>query len=138
MNRNNPILIHMLILLTFLLVGMLMLSCKTVTVQPTIHTETKDSVRTEIRHDSIWIDRWHTIYTQGDTVFKVDSIVKEKYKLVYIHDSIDLSRIDTITQTIEIEKQGSIFWKGSGIAFWVLIGMIVLGITIGLIIKFAK
>lgn len=39
---------------------------------------------------------------------------------------------------VEIEKKGSAFWKGSGIAFWVLIGMLVLGAAIGLIIKFAK
>ena len=102
------------------------------------HQEQNDSVRTEYIHDSVYIDRWHTEFMRGDTFYIHDSIDRYKDRFVYIHDSIDNSRIDTIYQTIEIEKKGSAFWKGSGIALWCLIGALVLGAVIGIIIKFAK
>ena len=116
----------------------LLVSCRT--IQPAVgtHTHNEDSVRTEYRIDSFYVDRWHTIWKQGDTVFIHDSIDRWRTR----HDSIwaykYINTTDTIVQTVEVEKQGAAFWKGSGIAFWVLLGMLVLGITIGLIIKFAK
>ena len=118
--------------------ALLLLSCKT--TQPTAtHT---DSVRVEVRfdsiyiyqHDSIFRDRWRN----GDTVF----VQVEKYKVLYkdklvqVHDTIATSRVDTIA--VPMVTQSGAFWKGSGIAFWVLLGMLVLGAAIGIIIKIAK
>ena len=102
------------------------------------HTQTRDSIRTELRIDTVYKDRWHTEYMRGDTLIIHDSIDRWRIKEVYIHDSIDNSRIDSIPVIVEIEKKGAAFWRGSGIAFWVLIGMLVLGVAIGLVIKFAK
>ena len=100
--------------------------------------EKNDSVRTEYRIDTIYRDRVRKEYMRGDTFFIHDSIDRWKIREVYIHDSIDKTRIDTIYRTVEVEKKGSAFWKGSGIAFWILLGILVLGVAIGLIIKFAK
>lgn len=123
--------------IVFILLALLV-SCRT--IQPVVgtHNEQSDSLRTEYRIDSVYVDRYHTIWKQGDTVYIHDSIDRWRTR----HDSIYaykyINTTDTIVQTVEIEKQGAAFWRGSGIAFWVLLGMLVLGITIGLIIKFAK
>ena len=131
-------LIPVLVLVFVTFVCLFLSSCKT-----TQHTGTHtDSVRVEIRHDSVYIwqhdsifrDRWRN----GDTVF----VQVEKYKTLYkdklveIHDTIATSRTDTIM--VQVEKKSTAFWKGSGIAFWVLIGVLVIGCAVGLVIKFAK
>lgn len=116
----------------------LLVSCRT--IQPLVgtHNEQSDSIRTEYRIDSVYVDRWHTIWKQGDTVYIHDSIDRWRTR----HDSIYaykyINTTDTITNTVYVEDEHGAFWKGSGIAFWILIGIIVLGIAIGLIIKFAK
>ena len=106
----------------------------------TQHSETNDSVHTEYVHDSIYIDRWHKEYVKGDTVFVRDSVFRDRWHYKQLHDSVYIAQTDTITNTIvqEVEKPANAFWKGSGIALWVLIGAIVLGAIIGIIIKFAK
>ena len=138
MSRNNPIFIRFLILLVSILVLFAFLSCKTMTVAPTAHSETHDSIRTEYRQDSIYVDRWHSVYVKGDTVLIHDSIDRWRTRTDSVYKYVYVNTCDTITQTIEVEKEGAAFWKGSGIAFWVLIGLMTIGITIGLIIKFAK
>ena len=124
-----------LVLLTFAL----LVSCKTLPpVASGSHTQTRDSVRTEYYYDSIYIDRWHTKWMKGDTVFIHDSIWRDRFK----HDSIFIDKFINITDTIpvvvEVEKKGASFWKGSGIAFWCLIGILFIGGAVGLCIKFAK
>lgn len=116
------------------------IGCKSVvpTIPTNTHESSRDSIRTEYKHDSIYTDRWHTIYIKGDTVHVHDSIIKEKYKTIYIHDSIDNSRTDTIINTVTIEKQGSAFLRNSGIALWVLIVIFLIAVIIGIVIKFAK
>ena len=106
----------------------------------TQHSETNDSVHTEYVHDSIFVDRYHTQYIKGDTIFIRDSVFTDRWHRQHIHDSIYIASVDTITNTItvEVEKKGSAFWRGSGIALWVLIGCMVLGVIIGIIIKIAK
>lgn len=107
-------------------------------VLPNVHNNNTDSVRTEYVHDSIYIDRWHKEYVKGDTVHVHDSIDRWRYKYVYIHDSIDNSRIDTIYQTVQVEKPYKQFLVNSGIALWIIIILIILAIAAGLFIKFAK
>ena len=107
-------------------------------VLPNVHSHAHDSVRTEYVHDSIYIDRWHREYVQGDTVYMHDSIDRWHNRYVYIHDSIDNSRIDTIYQTVQVEKPYKQFLVNSGIALWIIIILIVLTIVAGIFIKFAK
>ena len=123
-----------------ILSAVLVVSCKTVT--PTLptnsHDSSRDSIRTEYVHDSVYIDRWHTQYMKGDTCYIHDSIDRWRNKYVYIHDSIDNSRIDTIYQTVQVEKPYKQFLVNSGIALWVLLVLLVIAIIIGIVIKFAK
>lgn len=105
-------------------------------VIPSGGTHDHDSTRIEYVHDSISVDRWHTILQKGDTVFIHDSIYYYKWRNK--HDSIYINNTDTIYQTVTIESKGSAFLRGSGIALWCLLGALVLGAIIGIIIKFAK
>lgn len=140
MNRQNPILIHLLPLIVGCMIVLAFVGCKSVTpaVPTNTSNRTSDSVRTELRIDTIYQDRWHKEYQKGDTVYIHDSIDRWHNKYVYIHDSIDNSRTDTIYQPVEIEKKGSAFLRNSGIALWVIIGLILLAVIGGIFVKFAK
>ena len=60
------------------------------------------------------------------------------YKWRNKHDSIYINNTDTIYQQVVVEKKGSAFLRNSGIALWVLIGLLVVAVIIGIILKFAK
>ena len=136
MSRNNPIFIELLALILLCLCTLAFVGCKTVT--PTLPTNTaqRDSVRIELRHDSVYIDRWHTEYQKGDTVFIRDSVWRDRWH--FKHDSIYYASIDTIYQQITVEKKGSMFLRNSGIALWVLLGLLLVAVIIGIVLKFAK
>ena len=137
MTAQRPILPELLAIILFCILLFCMVSCKCPCAAiPSGGTHDHDSVRTEYVHDSIYTDRWHTEYMRGDTLYIHDSIWRDRWHMK--HDSVYVNNSDTIYVTVEVEKKGSAFWKGSGIALWVLIGCIVLGCVIGIIIKFAK
>lgn len=95
--------------------------CKT--VQPL--TQSRDSVRVEVRHDSVYIfrhdsifrDRWRT----GDTVF----ITVEKYKTLYrdklieVHDTIT----DTRTEQVAVRYVPD-YYKRVSTGFWILLAIL--------------
>ena len=119
--------------------------CKTQTVVVPVkqtHSETNDSTQKEYIHDSIYIDRWHTIEKRGDTTILHDSIFFYRYK--FIHDSIYIQKEirDTVpSDPVIIEKpltNNQIFLQRCGIAFWVLLVIFIIVIAIGIWLKFAK
>ena len=135
MKRNNPI-FPILIALIIAFVG-----CRTQQHPPVLnnaHVREGDSVRTELRIDTIYRDRWHREYMQGDTFVIHDSIDRWRVREVYIHDSIDNSRIDTIYQTVEVEKQYKAFLVRSGVALWIILALLIVAVIVGIVIKFAK
>ena len=141
MSRQNPILKYLLLLIIGCMILLAFIGCKSMPQLPTpsgTHESSRDSIRTELRIDTIYQDRWHNVYMKGDTVFVHDSIDRWRIHEVYIHDSIDNSRIDTVYQKIEIEKQGSVFLRNSGIALWVILAIIFLAVIVGIVLKFAK
>lgn len=126
-----------LVVILFLLV----VGCKAVVpVAGTAAEHNRDSMRIEYKHDSIYIDRWHHIYTQGDTVYIYDSIWRDRYHTINKRDSIYINNTDTIyqTNTIEVVKPGSMFLRNSGIALWVLIAIFILTVIIGIVLRFVK
>ena len=141
MSRNNQIFTWLLFAILLGMLLLCMIGCKSAApvIPPTnVSQHDHDSVRTEYVHDSIYVDRWHKEVTKGDTVFIHDSILHWRDKLVYIHDSIDNSRIDTIYNTVQVEKKGSVFLRNSGIALWVIIALLILAVIVGIVLKFAK
>ena len=109
--------------------------------------------------DSVSVEVWHRDVLRGDSIVaKSDSSVTIRtiYRDRYItdrqsvHDTIRTHDTDTvciykeipvevpIVQTVEVEKSGSRFLHNSGIALWVLIGLFVLAVIAGIVLKFAK
>ena len=99
--------------------------CKT--VQPI--QQTRDSIRVEIRHDSVFVfkhdsifrDRWRN----GDTVFVTVEKFKTLYrdKLVEVHDTI----ATTQTDTIEVQVVPN-YYRRVSTGFWILL-VILLALT---------
>ena len=137
-NRSGKVFLWLLAALVIGICLLGMIGCKTQPCLPlpSSGTHDHDSAHIEYVHDSISVDRWHTIFTKGDTVFVHDSIWRDRWR--YTHDSIYINNTDTIYQTVTVEKQGSTFLRNSGIALWVLIGLLVVAAIIGIILKFAK
>ena len=102
-----------------------MCGCKT--VQPI--QQTRDSIRVEIRHDSVFVfkhdsifrDRWRS----GDTVFVTVEKFKTLYrdKLVEVHDTI----ATTQTDTIEVQVVPN-YYRRVSTGFWILL-VILLALT---------
>lgn len=65
----------------------------------------RDSVRVhvETKYDSIYVDRWHTIKEQGDTIWLHDSIYVEKWREHYMRDTICVT--DSISYPVEVVKE---------------------------------
>jgi hypothetical protein len=57
-------------------------------------------------HDSIYIDRWHTEYQKGDTIYITDEVTKIVTKIKidtaykYVEKPVTISK----TETVEVEK----------------------------------
>ena len=105
-----------------LIVAMFFFSgCKT--VQPL--TQSRDSVRVEVRHDSVYIFRHDSIFRDrwraGDTVF----ITVEKYKTLYrdklieVHDTIT----DTRTEQVAVRYVPD-YYKRVSAGFWILLAIL--------------
>ena len=97
--------------------------CKT--VQPI--QQNRDSVRVEIRHDSVFVfkhdsifrDRWRS----GDTVYVTVEKFKTLYrdKLVEVHDTI----ATTQTEQVPVEVVPT-YYKNTSRGFWVLLAILIL------------
>ena len=98
-----------------------LVGCKTVKetvgVPVCIH-DTTQTVR-EL-HDSTFIDRWHTEYQKGDTIFVTDEVTKIVTKIVrdtaykYVEKPVTISK----TETVEVKKplrwwQKGLMWAGA-------------------------
>lgn len=95
--------------------------CKT--VQPL--TQTRDSVRVEVRHDSVYIFRHDSIYRDrwraGDTVF----ITVEKYKTLYRDKLIEVHDTITNTQTEQVAvRYVPDYYKRVSAGFWILLAIL--------------
>ena len=81
-------------------------------------------------HDSIYIDRWHTEYQKGDTIYITDEVTKIVTKIKidtaykYVEKPVTISK----TETVEVKKPLT-WWQKT------LMGMGVVGLMglIGLI-----
>ena len=103
-----------------LLLWVLFSMCGCKTVNPI--AQTRDSIRVEIRHDSVFVfkhdsifrDRWRS----GDTVFVTVEKFKTLYrdKLVEVHDTI----ATTQTDTIEVQVVPN-YYRRVSTGFWILL-----------------
>ena len=108
--------IALLLLMLFGMVG-----CKT--VQPL--TQSRDSVRVDVRHDSVYIYQHDSIYRDrwraGDTVF----VTVEKYKTLYRDKLIEVHDTITNTQTKQVAvRYVPDYYKRVSAGFWILLAIL--------------
>jgi len=103
------------------------------------HVENNDSSNYKYIHDTTYVDRWHTKWQKGDTVFIHDSIYVYVGKKEENNTAVNKSSSDTIP--VEVEKQltkNQQFLIRSGIACWVILALLLLAVIVGIVLKFAK
>ena len=122
------------------LLCLLMAGCKTTRHTATHDTVYVDRVRTEYqwRHDSIYTDRWHDRWLQGDTVYMRDSVVCYRWHTLTdtltMHDSVYISKSDTTT--VEVAKPLSKFVRGQIVGFWLLLFSVLAVVVLWCVKKF--
>ena len=120
--------------LRFTVYGLLLLTmvgCKALkqTVEVTVYVHDTAYLAKEV-HDSTYIDRWHTEYQKGDTIYITDEVTKIVTKIKidtaykYVEKPVTISK----TETVEVKKPLT-WWQKT------LMGMGVVGLMglIGLI-----
>ena len=99
-----------------------LVGCKTIQQQTAVHN--RDSVRVEVRldsiyiyeHDSIWRDRWKN----GDTVFVQVEKWKTRYrdKLREVHDTIAIVKTDSVTTVVSVPRPRTGYDRFCSGFFW--------------------
>ena len=116
---------------------LMLAGCKAVkqTVEVPVYVHDTTYVAKEV-HDSTFIDRWHTEYQKGDTIFITNEVTKIVTKIKtdtackYIERPVTVSK----TEIVEVEKPLS-WWQKT----FVWIGVLCLiGIVLWLVWKFRK
>lgn len=97
------------------LVLLLLTSCRSLRTVEQIPVYVHDTLRlTQTLHDSTFIDRWHTVITQGDTIYVTDQVTKTVTKIItdtayrYIERPVPVVR----TEYVEVEKPLRLWQKG--------------------------
>ena len=107
-----------------------LVGCKTIQQQTAVHN--RDSVRVEVRldsiyiyeHDSIWRDRWR----QGDTVFVTVEKWKTRYrdKLREVHDTIAVVKTDSVTTVVTVPRPRTGYDRFCSWFFWIVVVLLLL------------
>ena len=105
------------------------------TVEVPVYVHDTTFVAKEV-HDSTYIDKWHTVYVNGDTVRLHDSVVVFRYRVktdtsyIYVEQPVTT----TVTETVEVKKP-LYWWQKTLIA----IGSLTLVVAVGaIVIKIMK
>jgi len=91
---------------------------RTITVEKPVYIHDTTQMVKEV-HDSTFIDRWHTIYQKGDTVYITNNQITVKYRTItdttykYVEKPVTV----TVSQIKEVEKplkgwQKGLMWMG--------------------------
>ena len=116
---------------------LMLAGCKTVkqTVEVPVYVHDTTYVAKEV-HDSTFVDRWHTIYQKGDTVFVTETEIKYRERVrvdtayKYVEKPVTVSK----TEIVEVEKPLT-WWQKT----FVWIGVLCLiGIMLWMVWKFRK
>lgn len=104
-----------------------------------LNPSTRDSIRVkyEVKYDSIFVDRWHTIKESGDTIFVHDSIFVEKWREHHTSDTIMMR--DSIPYPVEVpvrKRNGYDVFTARG--FWAYTAIVVLLIIITIVRWYIK
>lgn len=92
---------------------------RTITVEKPVYIHDTTQMVKEV-HDSTFIDRWHTEYQKGDTIYITDEVTKIVTKIKidtaykYVEKPVAISK----TETVEVKKpltwlQKGLMWAGA-------------------------
>ena len=102
----------------FIAVMLLLSGCSgTKDIEHVYHHDTVH--RNSVVHDSTYVDRWHTEYQKGDTIFVTNEVTKWKY--VTKTDTAYKTVVDVQEKVVEkvVEKKVRVWWP-----LWVALGLI--------------
>lgn len=130
-------------LILCVLVSAILYGCRTTRQAVEVVPRVIHDTHIEYVHDSIWQDRWHDRWLSGDTVFMHDSIYIEKWrtKRDTIKSVDSIPYVVEVEVPVEVEKQLSgnqVFLIRSGVALWIVLAVVLLGVIVGVAIKVSK
>lgn len=86
--------------------------------KPVVIHDSVDKVTVE--HDSVYVDRWHEVRVQGDTVY--DARTEYIYREKVVHDTVaetkEVPVVTTVTETKEVERELTKWQKFKMRGFW--------------------
>ena len=96
---------------------------KTITVEVPVPVHDTTAVVKEV-HDSTYVDRWHTVYQKGDTVFdtKTITITKTLTRTDTAYKVVEKPVIVSKTETVEVERP--LRWWQKMFMYMGLVGLI--------------
>ena len=99
-------------------------SCLRRTVEVPVYIHDTTYTAKEV-HDSTFIDRWHTEYQKGDTIYITDEVTKivTKIKIDTSYKYVEVPVETTITKTVEVQKPLSWWERTQQGGFWVLLAV---------------
>ena len=116
---------------------LMLAGCKAVkqTVEVPVYVHDTTYVAKEV-HDSTFIDRWHTEYQKGDTIFITNEVTKivTKIKTDTAYKYIEKPVIVSKTETVEVKKPLS-WWQKTFVGIGVLC---LIGIVLWVVLKLRK
>lgn len=76
-------------------------------------------------HDSVSVDKWHTVYINGDTVRVTDSVMLERWHTT--NDTVkEVREVPVeVVRTVEVERSLTWWQRTKQRGFWVLLVLIV-------------
>lgn len=98
-------------------------------------TERRDSivVRTELRVDSVWRDRWHTTVQKGDTVYVRDSVFSDRWHILHRSDTVRMTdTVPVVREVPVVVRRRNGYDRFVSWGFWSLIAVVIAAIAVRL------
>lgn len=105
-------------------------------VQPPLQ-QAIDSTRVhyEVKYDSVWVDRWHTIKDKGDTIWIHDSIFIEKWREKHTRDTLCVS--DSVPYEVpKYIRQRNGYDRFTARGFWIMVALAIGYIALRIYLRF--
>ncbi len=98
---------------------------------PAVERHDSVIVKTEVRIDSVWRDRWRVVERKGDTVFVRDSVFIDRWRAVHQSDTVCLrDSVPVVTEVPVIVRRRNGYDRFVSWGFWILAALITLTVTV--------
>lgn len=108
---------------------LLLVGCRTVRVVEQVPMYVKDTVSVvKVERDSVYVDRWHTEYQRGDTVFVVDEVMRDRVVVRVDTAYRYVERPVEVVVEREVEVRKPLPWYKKGLMWVGVLGLVVNGL----------